>query len=56
MKAAMFFTDDLQADHERMKARGAEFTEPPKDVGYAQIAILRDGSGNLVQVTQLKKW
>ena len=54
--AAMFFTDDVQADYDRMKARGAEFTEPPKDVGYATIAILRDGCGNLVQVTQLKKW
>ena len=30
--AAMFFTDDLQADYERMKARGAEFTKPPTDV------------------------
>src|SRR3954470_22115344 len=27
--AAMFFTDDVQADYERMKARGAEFTVPP---------------------------
>jgi predicted enzyme related to lactoylglutathione lyase len=54
--AAMFFTDDLQADYDRMKARSAEFTEPPKDVGYAKIAMLRDGCGNLVQVTQLKKW
>jgi predicted enzyme related to lactoylglutathione lyase len=54
--AAMFFSDDVQADYERMRARGAEFTEPPKDVGYAKIAILRDGCGNLLQVTQLKKW
>ena len=54
--ATMFFTDNLAADYDRMKARGAEFTEPPKDVGYATIAILRDGCGNLVQVTQLKKW
>jgi predicted enzyme related to lactoylglutathione lyase len=54
--AAMFFTDDVQADYERMKAHGAEFTEPPKDVGYATIVVLRDGCGNLVQVTQLKKW
>jgi len=54
--AAMFFTDDLQADHERMKTRGAEFTQPPTDVGYAKIAMLADGCGNLVQVTQLKKW
>src|SRR3989440_8253855 len=30
--AAMFFTDDVQADYERMKGRGAEFTMPPKDV------------------------
>jgi predicted enzyme related to lactoylglutathione lyase len=54
--AAMFFSDDLQADYDRMKAHGAEFTEPPKDVGYAKIAVVRDGCGNLVQVTQLKKW
>src|SRR5215510_14391041 len=27
--AAMFFSDDVQADYERMKARGAEFTMPP---------------------------
>jgi predicted enzyme related to lactoylglutathione lyase len=54
--ASMFFTDNLQADYDRMKAHGAEFTEPPKDVGYATIAILPDGCGNLVQVTQLKKW
>jgi predicted enzyme related to lactoylglutathione lyase len=54
--AVMFFTDDLQADYERMRARGAEFTQPPTDVGYAKIAMLRDGYGNLVQVTQLKKW
>jgi predicted enzyme related to lactoylglutathione lyase len=54
--AVMFFTDDLQADYERIKTRGAEFTQPPTDVGYAKIAMLRDGYGNLVQVTQLKKW
>ena len=54
--AVMFFTDDVQADYDRMKALGAEFTEPPKDLGYAKIAILRDGCGNLVQVSQLRKW
>jgi predicted enzyme related to lactoylglutathione lyase len=54
--AAMFFTDDVQADYERMKARGAEFTQPPTDVTGSKIAVLRDGCGNLVQVTQLVKW
>jgi predicted enzyme related to lactoylglutathione lyase len=51
--AAIFFTDDLQADYERMKARGAEFTMPPTDVTASKIAMLNDTCGNLIQVTQL---
>ena len=54
--AAMFFTDDVQADYERMKARGAAFTMPPTDVTASKIAMLNDTCGNLVQVTQLKQW
>jgi len=54
--AAMFFTDDVQADYERMKAQGAEFTMPPKDVTGSKIAMLNDTCGNLIQVTQLMKW
>jgi predicted enzyme related to lactoylglutathione lyase len=51
--AAMFFTDDLQADYERMKTQGAEFTMPPTDVTASKIARLNDTCGNLIQVTQL---
>jgi predicted enzyme related to lactoylglutathione lyase len=51
--AAMFFSDDLQADYERMKARGAEFTMPPTDVTASKIAQVNDTCGNLVQITQL---
>jgi predicted enzyme related to lactoylglutathione lyase len=51
--AAMFFTDDVQADYERMKARGAEFTMPPTDATGSKIAKLNDTCGNLIQVTQL---
>ena len=54
--AAMFFSDDVQADYERMKARGAEFTMPPTDVTASKIAVLKDTCGNLVQVTELKRW
>jgi predicted enzyme related to lactoylglutathione lyase len=54
--AAMFFTDDVQADYERMKARGAEFTKPPTDVTASTIAMLNDTCGNLIQVTQLIRW
>ena len=54
--AAMFFTEDVQADYERMRARGAEFTMPPTDVTGSRIAMLKDTCGNLVQVTQLMRW
>jgi predicted enzyme related to lactoylglutathione lyase len=54
--AANFFTDDIKVDYERIKARGAEFTMPPKDVAYATIAMVNDTCGNLIQVTQLKSW
>ncbi len=51
--AAMFFTDDVQADYDRMKARHAEFTMPPTDVTGSRIARLNDTCGNLIQITQL---
>ena len=54
--AIMFFTDDVKADHERIKARGVEFTMPPTDVPGSTIAKLNDGCGNLVQLTQLARW
>lgn len=54
--AAMFFTDDLQGDCERMKSRGAEFTMPPKDVTGSKIAMLKDTCGNVIQITQLMRW
>lgn len=53
--AVMFYTDDLQADYERMKARGAEFTMPPTEVTASKIAQLKDTCGNLIQVTQLMR-
>jgi predicted enzyme related to lactoylglutathione lyase len=54
--AAMFTTDDLQADYQRMQARGAEFVMPPTDVTGSKIAQVNDTCGNLVQITQLMGW
>jgi predicted enzyme related to lactoylglutathione lyase len=51
--AAMFFTDDVKADYERIKARGANFTMPPTDVTASIIAQVNDTCGNLIQLTQL---
>jgi predicted enzyme related to lactoylglutathione lyase len=54
--AANFFTDDVKADYERIKARGAEFAKPPTQVPGATIAQLPDTCGNLIQISQLAKW
>jgi predicted enzyme related to lactoylglutathione lyase len=53
---AMFFTDDVKGDYERIKARGAEFTMPPTDVPGSTIAMLNDTCGNLIQLTQLARY
>jgi predicted enzyme related to lactoylglutathione lyase len=53
--AAMFSTDDVQAEYERIKARGAEFTMPPTDVPGATISMLNDTCGNLIQLNQLAR-
>lgn len=54
--AIMFFTEDIKGDHERIKSRGAQFTMPPTEVTGSTIAMLNDTCGNLIQITQLKRW
>ena len=51
--AAMFYTDDVKADYERIQARGAKFTMPPTEVTASTIALLDDTCGNLIQLTEL---
>jgi predicted enzyme related to lactoylglutathione lyase len=53
--AAMFYTDDVKGDYERIRARGAEFTMPPTGVTGSTIAMLHDTCGNLIQITQLMR-
>src|SRR6516225_6730418 len=54
--AAMFYTNDVKGDFERMTERGAEFTMPPTDVTASTIAMVNDTCGNLVQLTQLARY
>jgi predicted enzyme related to lactoylglutathione lyase len=54
--AALFFTDDVKGDYERIKSGGAEFTMPPTGVTGATIATLNDTCGNLIQLTQLARY
>ena len=53
--AAMFSTEDVKGDYERIKARGARFTMPPTDVTASTIAMLNDTCGNLIQLVQLAR-
>lgn len=55
-RAAMFYTDDLQAEYERAKARGAGFTMPPTATAGSKIAVVNDTCGNLIQLTQLVRY
>jgi len=54
--AVMFFTDDIKRECERIKARGGEFAMPPTEVTGSTIAQLNDTCGNLIQITELKRW
>jgi predicted enzyme related to lactoylglutathione lyase len=54
--AAMFFTDDVKGEYDRIKSRGAEFTMPPTQVTGSTIAMLKDSCGNLIQLTELARW
>ena len=54
--AAMFYVDDVQQEYDRMTALGAEFTMPPTKVTGSTIAVLKDTTGNLIQITKLDHW
>jgi catechol 2,3-dioxygenase-like lactoylglutathione lyase family enzyme len=47
-----FKVDDVQAEYERLKGLGVEFTMEPTNVGPAILAIMDDTCGNLIQIEQ----
>lgn len=47
---AQFAVDDVQAEHERLTAKGVVFTQPPTDIDTAVIAVFDDTCGNLIQI------
>ncbi len=51
--ALMLNTGDVQADYERITARGGEFTMPPTKVTGSTIATVNDTCGNLTQLPLL---
>ena len=51
--AQMFTLDDLDAEYERLTARGVQFTIQPTDAGAVKIADFDDTCGNLIRLMQL---
>ncbi len=51
--AAQFLVKDVQAEHDRLAAKGVKFTMPVTSVTGSVIAVLDDTCGNLIQLTQL---
>lgn len=48
-----FEVRDVQAEYERMKNLGVEFTMEPTNMGMSTVAVLNDTCGNLIQIYQL---
>ena len=51
--AAQFLVSDVQAEHDRLTAKGVKFTLPVTAATGSIIALLDDTCGNLIQLTHL---
>jgi predicted enzyme related to lactoylglutathione lyase len=51
--AMQFLVGDVQAEHDRLAAKGVKFTTPVTSTTGSVIAVLDDTCGNLVQLTHL---
>jgi catechol 2,3-dioxygenase-like lactoylglutathione lyase family enzyme len=50
----VFSVDDIEAEYERLRKLGVEFTHGPQEQGPVIAAVLDDTVGNLVQLVQPK--
>ena len=48
-----FAVDDVQAEYERLQARGVRFTQGPTEMGPATTAVFDDTCGNLIQIAHV---
>ena len=53
MPYTSFEVDDIQAEYERMKGLGVEFTQPPAKMGDVTTAVFDDTVGNLIQIVEM---
>jgi predicted enzyme related to lactoylglutathione lyase len=48
----IFGSDDVQAEYEKLKAKGVKFTQEPTKTEWGTQAIFDDTCGNLIQIHQ----
>jgi predicted enzyme related to lactoylglutathione lyase len=46
--ALALLADDVQATYDELRAKGVEFTQPPKKEHWGEHAIFKDSEGNLI--------
>ena len=46
-----FWSDDVQATYEQLKAKGVEFVKPPKKEDWGTSAIFKDPDGNMFVIS-----
>ena len=47
-----FGCEDVEAEYERLREQGVEFTQEPMTVGDVTLAVFDDTCGNLIQIVQ----
>ena len=50
LPATSFAVDDVQAEFDRLTAKGVTFTQPPTQMGPVATAVFDDTCGNLIQI------
>jgi catechol 2,3-dioxygenase-like lactoylglutathione lyase family enzyme len=50
--ATSFGVGDCQAEYDRLRGLGVEFTQPPTQMGPVTTAVFDDTCGNLIQIAQ----
>ena len=53
MPFTSFAVDDVQAEFDRLSAKGVTFVQPPTAMGPVTTAVLDDTCGNLIQIAAM---
>ncbi len=51
--ATSFAVDDVQAEFDRLRSKGVQFTQEPTQMGGVTTAVFDDTCGNLIQIVKV---